>query len=98
MPRINLIGSSNRQTNQPTFGNKLAGLAPTISIKPVHVALPGYKVAKIAANDSNPDNNIDSCGFNKPPEVAVQFGRQCIKAIGYPKNITQFHLGKKMLH
>ena len=95
MPRINLIGSSNLHTNKPTFGNKLAGLAPTISIKPVHVALPGYKVAKIAGNDSNPDNNIDSCGFNR---AATPFGRQCIKAIGYSKNITQFHLGKKMLH
>ena len=50
MPRINLIGASNRHTNNTCQFGSMAGLAPTTNVRPNITGLPAYKVSIIAAN------------------------------------------------
>jgi len=57
MPRVNLIGSSNRQTNQTCHYGSMAGLAPTTNVRPNVTSLPGYKVGITAANQHNNDGS-----------------------------------------
>ena len=54
MPRVNLIGASNRFTNRVSgdgcvFGS-MAGLAPTATKRPWVTGLHGYKYTRSAAN------------------------------------------------
>ena len=53
MPRVNLIGSSNRYTNQTCVFGSMAGLAPTKNVRPFVSGIPGYKHSIVAANGNN---------------------------------------------
>lgn len=96
MPRINLIGSSNLNTNRTNVlgGPKKSGLAPTTNMKPFFTSLPGYGVAKIAANNKYNNLNIPDCGFNKQ---AVPHGTTCLAVIGSVVAPSQYRVGKKAL-
>jgi|TARA_Y100000385_G_scaffold20520_1_gene20270 hypothetical protein len=50
MPRVNLIGASNRLTNNTCEFGSMAGLAPTTNVRPNVTGLPGYKVTLTAGN------------------------------------------------
>ena len=50
MPRVNLIGASNRYTNNTCEFGSMAGLAPTANVRPNVTGLPGYKVTLTAGN------------------------------------------------
>ena len=58
MPRVNLIGASNRHTNQTCHYGSMAGLAPTTNVRPNVTSLPGYKVGITAANQHNRDGSV----------------------------------------
>ena len=84
MPRINLIGSSNRTTNRTCVFGSMAGLPPTANIRPHITAIHGYKSSKVAANEHNNDGseiaaNTNAynagCGLGKNCEN----GQKCIK-------------------
>ena len=57
MPRVNLIGASNRQTNQTCHYGSMPGLAPTTNVRPNITGLHGYKVGVTAANQHNNDGS-----------------------------------------
>tara|TARA_B100001175_G_scaffold286813_1_gene268797 strand:+ start:1717 stop:2040 length:324 start_codon:yes stop_codon:yes gene_type:complete len=57
MPRVNLIGASNRQTNQTCHYGSMPGLAPTTNVRPNITGLRGYKVGVTAANQHNNDGS-----------------------------------------
>ena len=109
MPRPNLIGASNRQTNRTSVFGSLAGLAPTTGVRPNVTGLNGYKFARIAANglrfiDGSDDIDVsevdhsNGCGFNRDNNTLdAPHGRDCIKHIGFSKNVSQFRIGKSML-
>ena len=109
MPRPNLIGASNRQTNRTSVFGSLAGLAPTTGVRSNVTRQPGYKFARIAANglkfvDGGADIDVSEvdraqgCGFNRDNGiVGAPHGKRCIKHIGYSKNVSQFRIGKSML-
>jgi len=109
MPRPNLIGASNRQTNRTSVFGSLAGLAPTTGVRPNVTGLNGYKFARIAANglrfiDGGADIDVSKvdraqgCGFNRDNgTVGAPQGQGCIKHIGFSKNVSQFRIGKSML-
>ncbi len=87
MPRVNLIGASNRQTNQTCHYGSMAGLAPTTNVRPFISGIPGYKVAVTAANQHNNDGtSINSntlsmnagCGLGKY-KTACADGTACLK-------------------
>tara|TARA_B100000287_G_C20585484_1_gene762085 strand:- start:632 stop:946 length:315 start_codon:yes stop_codon:yes gene_type:complete len=90
MPRVNLIGASNRQTNSTCVFGSMAGLAPTSNTRPHITGLPGYKYARTAANGINWDSGdtlsrdatslTNGCGFNR--ECAD--GRKCVKHLNFP--------------
>ena len=74
MPRVNLIGASNRHTNQTCHYGSMPGLAPTTNVRPNVTGLPGYKVASVAANEhwyngmaiaSNTTSMAAGCGLGK---------------------------------
>ena len=83
MPRVNLIGSSNRHTNQTCHFGSMAGLAPTSNVRPNITGLPGYKVAVTAANQHNNDGSVinsntkslnKGCGLGK----SCSDGKRCL--------------------
>jgi hypothetical protein len=96
MPRINLIGSSNLNTNRTNVlgGPKKSGLAPTTNMKPFFTSLPGYGVARIARNNEYNNLNEPSCGFNK---LAYPDGKRCLDVIGSVVAPSQYRVGKKAL-
>ena len=86
MPRVNLIGSSNRQTNSTCVYGSMAGLAPTTNVRPNVTGLPGYKVGIVAANQhdacgneiaSNTDAINNGCGLGKY-STACSDGKNCL--------------------
>ena len=87
MPRVNLIGSSNRQTNSTCVFGSMAGLPPTATMRPHITGLPGYKYLK-SSNDVIFVKK--GCGFNKDCRTD---GMNCIKAIGYTHHVVQFRTG-----
>ena len=107
MPRVNLIGSSNRQTNQTCVFGSMAGLAPTATVRPNVTGIHGYKSARAAANSFywldphtklNQEELEKGCGLGKKGTKACTEGKTCIEFIGYTKNIVQYYPGKKLLH
>ena len=92
MPRINLIGASNRQTNQTCHYGSMPGLAPTTNVRPNVTGLPGYKVASVAANEhwyngmaiaSNTASMTAGCGLGKYGPIACSDGRACLKHLNF---------------
>ena len=107
MPRVNLIGSSNRQTNQTCVFGSMAGLAPTATVRPNVTGIHGYKSARAAANSFywlSPHTYLNQkeldagCGLGKKGAKACTEGKTCIEFIGYTKNNVQYYPGKKLLH
>ena len=100
MPRVNLIGSSNRQTNSTCVFGSMAGLAPTATVRPHITGSHGYKSARVAINSFNWDNNAflnqqekdNGCGFNR----TCADGKMCVKFIGNSLG-PAYYPGKKML-
>ena len=102
MPRPNLIGASNRQTNRTSVFGSLAGLAPTTGVRPNVTGRPGYKFARIAANglkfvdggadiDVSEADRAQGCGFNRDNgTLDAPNGKRCIQHIGFSKNVSQF--------
>ena len=90
MPRVNLIGASNRQTNSTCVFGSMAGLAPTSNTRPNITGIHGYKYARTAANGIDWDSGATltrdvtglskGCGFNKPCDE----GRKCVKYLNFP--------------
>ena len=90
MPRVNLIGASNRQTNSTCVFGSMAGLAPTSNTSPHITGLPGYKYARTAANGIVWDTGAtlsrdvkglsEGCGFNR----GCTDGRKCVKHLNFP--------------
>lgn len=89
MPRVNLIGASNRHTNQTCQFGSMAGLAPTTNVRPHITSLPGYKVSLPAANQhkndgksiaSNTNSIQNGCGLGKSTynNIACKDGRKCL--------------------
>ena len=102
MPRPNLIGASNRQTNRTSVFGSLAGLAPTTGVRPHVTGLNGYKFARVAANGIRFSDNTwlskadydGGCGLSRGPES----GKKCVlETIGYNKHVNQYRTGKTML-
>ena len=107
MPRVNLIGSSNRLTNQTCVFGSMAGLPPTATVRPHITSIHGYKSARAAANSfywliphtyQIQDEKDQGCGLGKKGQKACSDGKQCIEYIGYTKNVVQYYPGKKLLH
>lgn len=107
MPRVNLIGSSNRQTNQTCVFGSMAGLAPTATVRPNVTGIHGYKSARAAANSFNwldPHTKLNQeelnagCGLGKKGEDACKKGTTCIEFISYTKEVVQYYPGKKLLN
>jgi len=102
MPRVNLIGASNRQTNQTCVFGSMAGLAPTTNVRPSVTGLPGYKYMRAAANgvDWETGNFLSlsdktaGCGLGR----SCDDGKKCI-ALTHMKgtNAMSYRVGKKML-
>lgn len=90
MPRVNLIGASNRQTNKTCVFGSMAGLAPTSNTRPHITGLPGYKYARTAANGIDWDSGdtlprdvtglSEGCGFNR----GCAKGKTCVKHLNFP--------------
>ena len=103
MPKVNLIGSSNRQTNQTCVFGSMAGLAPTTNVRPNVTGLPGYKYARAAANGINWSDGTtfaqsvtdkkQGCGLNR----TCDDGRKCVKHIGYTNLVMAYRTGAKVL-
>ena len=103
MPKVNLIGSSNRQTNQTCVFGSMAGLAPTTNVRPNVTGLPGYKYARAAANGINwidgttfaqsVTDKSKGCGLNR----TCDNGRDCVKHIGYTNLVMAYRTGAKVL-
>ena len=107
MPRVNLIGSSNRQTNQTCVFGSMAGLAPTATVRPNVTGINGYKSARVAANSFywlSPHDYLNQaekdagCGLGKKGTKACTDGKSCIELIGFSKRVVQYYPGKKLLH
>ena len=107
MPRPNLIGASNRQTNRTSVFGSLAGLAPTTGVRPHVTGLHAYKFTRVAANGLRFSDNTwvsradyeGGCGFSRDHNtVMAPHGKKCVlKTIGYSKNVNQYRTGKTML-
>ena len=97
MPRINLIGASNRKTNNTCVFGSMAGLAPTATVRPHITMLPGYKYARAF----NKDPLDTGCGWanalSSNKDNYCKEGKKCVENIGYTKSVTQYYVGKKLL-
>lgn len=92
MPRVNLIGASNRYTNNTCEFGSMAGLAPTTNVRPFITGIPGYKVGVTAANQnlegpaggvglvlpSNTTSRNQGCGLGLY-STACDDGTRCLK-------------------
>ena len=87
MPRVNLIGASNRYTNKTCHFGSMAGLAPTAAVRPNITGLPGYKYTRSAANGTNVDGSTlaqsvsdkaGGCGFGR----SCVDGKKCVATLG----------------
>ena len=104
MPKVNLIGSSNRQTNYQrcVFGS-MAGLAPTTNVRPNVTGLHGYKYARAAANGINwsdgstfaqsVTDKTKGCGLNR----TCDDGKDCVTHIGFTNFVMAYRTGAKVL-
>ena len=93
MPRVNLIGASNRLTNNTCEFGSMAGLAPTTNVRPNVTGMPGYKVTLTAGNQflegpaggvagPLPDNTtyrMWGCGLGLNGQSACSNGEKCLK-------------------
>ena len=91
MPRVNLIGASNRYTNNTCEFGSMAGLAPTTNVRPFITGIPGYKVTLTAGNQhlegpsggygvtlaKNTTYRMWGCGLGI--QNACPEGEQCLK-------------------
>tara|TARA_B100000963_G_scaffold212770_1_gene185406 strand:+ start:1814 stop:2128 length:315 start_codon:yes stop_codon:yes gene_type:complete len=103
MPRINLIGASNRQTNSTCVFGSMAGLAPTATKRPHITGIHGYKYTRSAANGTIWDTGAtlprdvkglsEGCGLNRPCDK----GRLCVKFIGDTTTGVAYRTGSKLL-
>ena len=97
MPRINLIGASNRKTNNTCVFGSMAGLAPTATVRPHITMLAGYKYARAF----NKDGDLSDCGWHNArssmKEAYCKKGKNCVETIGYTKHVAQYYVGKKLL-
>ena len=97
MPRINLIGASNRNTNNTCVFGSMAGLAPTATVRPHITMLAGYKYAR-AFNKVPLDTG---CGWSNARASKksdyCDGGKKCVENIGYSKYVAQYYVGKKLL-
>ena len=113
MPRINLIGASNRQTNQTCHYGSLPGLAPTTNVRPNVTGLPGYKVMSVAANQhkegpagywsltlaSNTSAMTNGCGLGKYKGACAD-GTACLRYLNLYKGsdtLGTFYTGRSKL-
>ena len=97
MPRINLIGASNRKTNNTCVFGSMAGLAPTATVRPHITMLAGYKYARAFNKDP-----LDSgCGWanarSSNKAAYCKEGKKCVENIGYTEHVAQYYVGKKLL-
>lgn len=90
MPRINLIGASNSQTNRTNQFGSMPGLAPMIGKSPKVTGGNGYKYSSVAANGLKCTGGDDSvCSTPADETTAMQkgcglgrngdHGRACLK-------------------
>ena len=103
MPRINLIGASNRQTNSTCVFGSMAGLAPTATKRPHITGLHGYKYTRSAANGTiwytgatlprDVKGLSEGCGLNRPCDK----GRSCVKFIGHTTSGVAYRTGSVLL-
>ena len=103
MPRINLIGASNRQTNSTCVFGSMAGLAPTATKRPWVTGLHAYKYTRSAANGTNWETGATlvrdvnglskGCGLNR----GCDKGRLCVKFIGDSTTGVAYRTGAKLL-
>ena len=103
MPRVNLIGASNRQTNSTCVFGSMAGLAPTATKRPHITGLPGYKYTRSAANGTDWETGAiltrdvkgleEGCGLNRPCDK----GRSCVKFIGDSTTGVAYRTGANLL-
>ena len=107
MPRVNLIGASNRFTNSVSgdvcvFGS-MAGLAPTSTVRPHITGIHGYKYARTAANGTDWETGdtlgrdveglSNGCGFSR----GCSKGKSCIKFITPAPTGVAYYTGSKLL-
>jgi hypothetical protein len=103
MPRVNLIGASNRQTNSTCVFGSMAGLAPTSTVRPHITGIHGYKYARTAANGTDWNTGAtlgrdvegltNGCGFNR----GCSKGKTCVKFVGYTTTGVAYRTGAKLL-
>ena len=105
---INLIGASNRRTNNVSgnicvFGS-MAGLAPTSTVRPHITGIHGYKYTRSAANGTDWISGAtllrdvrglrEGCGFNRN----CSDGNSCIRYINFPYTTgVAYYTGSKLL-
>jgi|TARA_Y100000816_G_scaffold269177_1_gene231920 hypothetical protein len=107
MPRINLIGASNRQTNSTCVFGSMAGLAPTATKRPHITGLHGYKYTRSAANGTIWDTGAilprdvkglsEGCGLNRDKLGKCDNGRKCVKFIGDTTTGVAYRTGSVLL-
>lgn len=92
MPRVNLIGASNRYTNNTCEFGSMAGLAPTTNVRPFITGIPGYKVTLTAGNQhlegpaggvatvlaANTTYRMWGCGLGLNQTLACPEGTKCL--------------------
>jgi hypothetical protein len=103
MPRVNLIGASNRQTNSTCVFGSMAGLAPTSTVRPNITGIHGYKYARTAANgidwnsgailSRDAEGLSKGCGFNR----GCTNGNLCVKFITPAPTGVAYYTGSKLL-
>jgi len=107
MPRVNLIGASNRQTNSTCVFGSMAGLAPTSTVRPHITGMHGYKYARTAANGIDWKSGAtlprdvkglsNGCGFNRDKPGECTNAHKCIKFVGYTTTGVAYRTGAKLL-
>lgn len=108
MPRVTLIGASNRLTNSTCVFGSMAGLAPTSNTRPHITGIHGYKYASSAANgiDWNTGATLtrdatsltNGCGFNRDKPYECTNGNKCVKYLNFPYVTgTTYRTGSKLL-
>ena len=88
--KISRLGS-NRYTNNTCEFGSMAGLNPTVGVRPNVTGINGYKYLASAANGLdwktgltlNANERANGCGLDLPYGERCDKGKMCIKFLGY---------------
>jgi len=102
--KISRLGS-NRYTNNTCEFGSMAGLNPTVGVRPNVTGIHGYKYLRTAANGSdwvsgltlNSQERTNGCGLDLALGERCNRGNQCIRFIGYETSNFYHRTGRGRL-